>query len=157
MKILVVYATRSGTCKMLAERIGNEMGADIEQIDDQVNRKGVFGFIRSGYQSKRKSCSPIGPLKKDPADYDLTIVVAPIWAGAFASPVRTLLRDYGKRMKEAALLVTHAGPKGEYRSARDEFEAAYGKHVRAFGSLCIKDGNDRLETEAELFLKELVG
>jgi len=156
MKILVVYATRSGTCKMVAERVGKEMNADVEQLADLVNRKGIFGFMLSGFQATAKRCSPLGPLTHDPADYDLTIVVSPIWAGTYASPIRTFLRDYGKKMKEAAFLVLHMAPKDQYLHVRNAFEAEYGKKVKAFDSLCVKDGPERLQTEVDLFLRNLV-
>jgi menaquinone-dependent protoporphyrinogen IX oxidase len=156
MKVLVVYATRTGTGKAIADRIGKALNADVEQIADKVNRKGVFGFIRSGYQASTKRCSPIGPLSKDPSRYDLTILVSPIWASTFSSPIRTFLRDYGPKMKKTALFVSHLAPDNRYETARTEMESTLEKRLMAFGSFCSKEP-DRLPTEVDIFLKSLAG
>ncbi len=156
MKILVVYATRTGTGRTIAERIGKALNADVEQIDDKVNRKGLFGFIWSGFQASTKQFSPIGPLAHDPARYDMTILISPVWAGSLSSPVRTFLRDHGSKLKDAALVVSHLDPDNLYEKARDEVEQALGRRLKAFGSICSKEPA-RLQVEVDMFLKTLVG
>jgi menaquinone-dependent protoporphyrinogen IX oxidase len=155
MRILVVYATRTGTGRTIAERIGKALNADVEQIDDKVNRKGLFGFIRSGFQASTKRCSPIGPLSHDPARYDMTILISPVWAGSLSSPVRTFLRDNGAKLKDAVLVVSHLAPDDPYEKARDEVEKVLGRRLKAFGSICSKEPA-RLQIEVDLFLKTLV-
>ncbi|HEY5467005.1 MAG TPA: flavodoxin, partial [Clostridia bacterium] len=107
MKILVVYATRTGTGKMIADRISEALNADVEQIVDKVNRKGVLGFIRSGFQAFTKRCSPIGPPLRNPAQYDMTILISPIWASSLSSPMRTFLHEDGSKMKDVAVVFSH--------------------------------------------------
>lgn len=156
MKTLVVYATRTGTGKIMADRIGKALNADVEQIADKVNRKGVLGFMLSGFQASTRRCSPIGPFAHDPAGYDLTILVSPVWAGSLASPIRTFLRDYGSKLKDAALVVSHFAPDNLYEKARDEVEKVLGKRLKAFGSICSKEP-DRLQIEVDIFLNSLMG
>lgn len=156
MKTLVVYATRTGTGKIIADRIGNALRADVEQIADKVNRKGVLGFLLSGFQASAKRCSPIGPVAHDPAGYDLTILIGPVWAGSLSSPIRTFLRDYGSKLKDTALVVSHLAPDNLYEKARDEVEQVLGKRLKAFGSICSKEP-DRVRTGVDVFLSSLVG
>lgn len=155
MKILVVYATRTGTGKMIADRIGEALNADVEQIVDKVNRKGVLGFIRSGFQAFTKRCSPIGPPLRNPAQYDMTILISPIWASSLSSPMRTFLREDGQKMKDVALVFSHLAPDNPYEKARDDVEQILGKRLKAFGSICSKDPG-QLQTQVDMFLKSLV-
>ena len=45
MKVLVVYYSRTGNTKFVAEAIAQSLEADIEEIKDGKNRMGVFGFL----------------------------------------------------------------------------------------------------------------
>ena len=155
MKILVVYATRTGTGKMIADRIGEALNADVEQIVDRVNRKGVFGFMRSGFQASTKRCSPIGTRLRNPALYDMTILISPIWASSISSPMRTYLREDGSKMKDVALVFAHLAPGNPYEKARDDVESILGKRLKAFASICSKDPG-RLQMQVDMFLKSLV-
>ncbi|MCD6363048.1 MAG: flavodoxin family protein [Synergistetes bacterium] len=58
MKTLVVVYSRTGITLSLAKKIARELQADLEIIRDNVNRKGVLGFLRSGYEAVRKKFRP---------------------------------------------------------------------------------------------------
>jgi flavodoxin len=45
MKSLVVYYSRSGNTRFVAEQISEEIGADIEEIIDIKKRKGLLGLF----------------------------------------------------------------------------------------------------------------
>ena len=51
MKVLVVYYSRTGNTRFVAEAIAQSLEADIEEIKDGKNRMGVFGFLRRGYEA----------------------------------------------------------------------------------------------------------
>jgi len=107
VKILVVYYSRTNNTKLVAEVIAQSLEADIEEIKDEKNRMGVFGFLRCGYESIFKKLTDIKVSRKNPEKYDLIIVGSPVWAGRLSSPVRTYLHLYGCKFKNVSFFVTY--------------------------------------------------
>jgi hypothetical protein len=48
MKSLVVYYSRNGNSKFIAQKIAEKLGADTEEIIDKKNRRGWIGFLTAG-------------------------------------------------------------------------------------------------------------
>jgi len=78
-KVLVVYYSRTGATRRLAEALANALQADIEPITDRENRSGIFGYLRSVAESLQKRGASITPMNTDPASYDLVVVGTPVW------------------------------------------------------------------------------
>lgn len=111
MKTLVVYYSWGGNTAKVARRLAGVLKADVEEIRETKKRRKVLGFLKSGFQAARKKKPPIEDLSKDPAKYDLIVIGTPMWAGTFASPVRTFLDRYGDGIKKAAYVLTMGGEK----------------------------------------------
>jgi len=109
MKTLVVVYSRTGNTLSVAKRIAGELEADLEVIEDKTDRKGILGFLRSGYEAARKKVSPIAEPKHNPGDYDLVIIGTPIWAGRMPSPVRAYLLRFHGCLRQVAFFATSAG------------------------------------------------
>lgn len=109
MKSLVVYYSRSGNTRFVAEQISEEIGADIEEIIDIKKRKGLLGFILSGYDATRGRLTKIVEIKKSPLDYELIIVGTPMWNKRIAPAVRTYLKENSFSGKHVALFCTNLG------------------------------------------------
>jgi flavodoxin len=92
VKTLVVYFTRSGNTTKVAEEIAAALEADIELLEDDVNRGGPIGFVKSGREARSDTMVNLKPLKHDLTTYDLVVVGTPVWARTVSSPVRTFLR-----------------------------------------------------------------
>ena len=67
MKILVVYYSRTGNTRKVAEEIENTLNCDIEEIIDTKNRSGLLNYITSGFQASRKKLTTLENIKNDPA------------------------------------------------------------------------------------------
>lgn len=106
MKILVVYYSRTGKTRQVAEEIAESLNGDIEEIRDKRDRVGVLGFLRSGYEALTGKLTEIQPISRKPGEYELTIVGSPVWAGRLPSPTRAFLVDYGGEIKNAAFFAT---------------------------------------------------
>ena len=104
MKSLVVYYTRTGTTKKAAELIAEKLKADLEEIVDTKDRKGIKGWLLSGKDASTKAKTKIKDTKKDPSKYDLVIVGTPIWAGNIPPAIRTYLDK--NRIKKSAFFCT---------------------------------------------------
>jgi flavodoxin len=106
MKSLVVYYTRTGKTKFVAETIATQLGADIEEIVDLKKRAGTLGWIMSGKDASRKSLTEIAPTRKAPADYDLIVIGTPIWAWSPTPAIRTYISQNNLSGKKVALFYT---------------------------------------------------
>ena len=92
MKTLVVYYTRTGNSKFAAETIAAEVGADREEVVDLKNRKGRLAFLSAGRDAMRGKLTEIAQTKRNPLDYDLIVIVQPVWAGSPTPAIRTYLK-----------------------------------------------------------------
>lgn len=52
--ILVVYYSRTGATRKVAEYITKQLGADMEEIIDMKKRSGIWGFLIGGRDALRK-------------------------------------------------------------------------------------------------------
>jgi len=109
MRALVVYYSRTGNTRKVARFIASKLAAEFEEIVDTKKRQGVLGWIGAGRDAMLHRETPIGPVQKDPASYDLVVIGSPIWAGNVAAPVRTYLVQYGRRARRVAFFLTMKG------------------------------------------------
>lgn len=98
--VLVIYYSRTGTTATLGRAIAEASGADLVPIEDTVDRRGPFGFLRSIVDAARKSRSPIRPLRVDPSRYELVLIGTPVWGSATAAPVRAFFEDHRAQLPE---------------------------------------------------------
>jgi len=114
MKTLIVYYSRTGHTKEIAEAIAADLGADIVRIEDDADRVGALGYLRSGLDALLGRSGSIRPTATDPADYDLVIVGSPVWSGRLSTPVRTYIADNKTALKHIAFFCTegaYGGPR----------------------------------------------
>ncbi len=111
MKSLVVYYTRSGNTRFVAETIAAEIGSDVEEVVDLKKRSGVFGYLSGGSDARRGKETEIAPTKKSPSEYDLVIVGSPIWAGRHVPAITTYLKMNDVSGKKVAVFFTQGGKK----------------------------------------------
>lgn len=110
-EILIVYYSRTGKTKKVAEKLKEEFDCDIEEIYDRTRRKGLFGFIRSGYDASKGKMTAITGEVKDVCDFKTVILCSPTWAGHVSSAIRTYIMLNKDKFKDVAFLSTSAGPK----------------------------------------------
>lgn len=113
MRGLIVYFSRTGRTRKVAEAIQALTSFDIEEIREVKGRGGPIGWLKSGMESTRKMLPQIEALQSDPASYDLVVIGTPIWAANMSSPVRAYVTKHGPDIKTAALFCTGDGDKPE--------------------------------------------
>ena len=67
MKALVVYYSRTGNTRAVAERIAQELGAEIEEVLDKKKRSGALGFLLGGKDATMGNKTEIAETSKNPA------------------------------------------------------------------------------------------
>lgn len=106
MNYKVVYFTRTGNSKRVAEKIATKLSCDIIQVTDNMNWKGILGYIKGGYYSARNKAVGI-KINGDLTNTDELIVVSPMWAGAVAPTINTFLKT--TTLNKIHLVVTSGG------------------------------------------------
>lgn len=107
-KVLIVFFSRTGATRLLAESIARATQGDLEELREARSRRGPIGWLRSGYEGTyRKAVDPL-PLRHDVGAYDLIFVGSPTWNQALCSPVRGFLQREGTRLPSVALFATCA-------------------------------------------------
>lgn len=154
MKALVVYYSRSGNTREVAQSIAREMQCDIEEIHDTQNRSGIIGWIKSAYQANRGKLTTIKPLEKDPSDYDLVVVGTPIWAGFPAVPVKTYLLENKDKFKDVAFFTTYGGS-GFPKTVRTMVEASGKEPVQKLGIKSDEIKNKTCDCKIDPFVRDL--
>lgn len=136
MKTLVVYYSRSGHTELLAKEIAKQCQADLDRIrDDGVDRSGLWGYLRSGWQALSGATPAILAAGKNPADYELVVIGTPVWNWGLAAPVRSYARQHAAQLRQVAFFCTEGGS-GDLR-AFDELQRICGKTPRV--TLAVKE------------------
>lgn len=154
MKTLIVYFSRDGHTKKIADALASKLSADIEEIKEQQERKGIIGWIMAGHDACRKKMSVINETTKNPADYDLIIIGTPIWGWTIVPAIRTWLDKFGKNLKQVAFFASMGGS-GDKRAFVD-MENMCGKAPVGTVTFLDKETNKNLHlTKLENFVNEL--
>jgi flavodoxin len=111
-KILVVYYSRTGRTRQIAEAIAARLNADIEPIQDGGRRMGVRGYLRSLLEAMQNRVIHISAPTKDPSAYELTILGTPVWAQQMCSPMRAYITGQRQSFKKIAVFCTQGGSGG---------------------------------------------
>ncbi|HTY74310.1 MAG TPA: flavodoxin [Candidatus Nanoarchaeia archaeon] len=106
MKSLVVYYSRTGNAKFVAQTVAAELGSDLEEIVDTKNRAGKLGWISASRDASGGKQTSISPMTRNPADYDLIIVGTPVWAWRPTPAIRTYFANNNLTGKKIALFFT---------------------------------------------------
>lgn len=109
-KSLVLYFSKTGSNKYLAERIAHELNADIEPIRPGLNN--MFSILMSNLVK----FPGIHPLKNDISSYDSVVVCGPIWMGSLLFPMKKVL----EKVKKSNAKVSFATCCGSSEAEKDD-------------------------------------
>ncbi len=98
-KTIVVYYSRKGSNKYLAEKISKSLSCEIEAIRPRLN---VFLLFLMNIHLG------IRPLKHNIKEYDKVILCGPIWVGKFIPPLRSFVTKYSGSINKV-IFVTCCG------------------------------------------------
>lgn len=111
--VLCIYYSRSGNTRKAMEEIATALNAELVEITDGVDRSGTAGWLRSGMDAMRKTTEPLVPFEtgRPLQEYRLVIVGTPVWAGRCSSVIRGFLKKHGRKLTNAAYVVTRGSEK----------------------------------------------
>jgi len=155
MKSLILYYSRTGKTRFLAEKLREKLGADLVEIRDLKKRGGLFGFLRGVRDAQFGLKTEVAPSSCDLSKYELIIFGTPVWAYSPTPALNAFLDTCNLTNKKVILFVTSRGV--GYRRAIDilkgRVEAKEGRVV-GVGSVktCLK-GKKHLSRAGEELAK----
>jgi len=109
MKSVILYYSRTGKTKFLAEKLREELGADLVEIRDLKSRGGLFGFLRGARDAHLGLKTEVVPSGFDLSNYELIILGTPVWADSPTPALNTFLDTCNLMNKKVILFVTSRG------------------------------------------------
>jgi flavodoxin len=154
MKYLVAYYSRTGNNKTIGHAIAQALTADIDEIIDKKNRKGMLNWIRAGRDSMAEKLTKI-EFQKNPQDYETIIIGAPIWAGKPIPPLRTYLKEVDLKGKRVAFYICSGGEAYMEMFPLLKEMTPNCEHIATFGitEKCFKAGD--YQNDLDAFIKQI--
>jgi flavodoxin len=110
-KVLIVYFSRSGNTREIANLIHKSIGGDIVEIQTVEPYPGNYDAVTK--QAKQELESGYKPALKTKIEniqsYDVVFIGYPIWWGTIPRPVVTFLSEYDLAGKTIVPFATHEG------------------------------------------------
>ena len=152
--ILCIYYSRTGNTKKAMEEIAAELGAELAELRDGVDRSGWKGWIRCGLDAVRKNTRPVEPAatERPLGEYRLVILGTPVWAGRTSSVMRSFLKDRGGEIANAAYVLTRSSG-AQYQEIYRQMDLSVPAGHRA--AVSLRSGDVGVAFWQEEFLRQV--
>jgi flavodoxin len=154
MTYLVVYFSRTGNNRTIAESIANQLSADIDEIVDKKNRQGRLNWLLAGRDSRAGNLTEI-EYQKNPQDYDTIILGAPIWAWNPIPALRTYLQEVDLKEKRVAFFICSKTDAYKDMFARLAEMTPESEHIGNFGIKEQRFKNEDYSADLEAFVEKI--
>jgi menaquinone-dependent protoporphyrinogen IX oxidase len=144
-KYLVLYYSKTGNSKFLAQKAATALGCDLRPIKPIINNTALLFLL-----SSLKISIAIDVSKEDIEKYDEVIIFGPIWGGLLISPLKNALKKcaaVSKAIHFAVSCETSDSQKNEkygYAHVLQEAENSGGQFVKtteAFSTALVNKDN----------------
>jgi flavodoxin len=154
MTYLVVYYSRTGNNRTIANEIAQEISADIDEIIDKKNRQGKLNWLLAGRDSRAGKLTEI-EYQKNPQDYDTIIIGAPIWAWNPIPPLRTYLKEVDLTGKRVAFFICSKSEGYKNLFPQLEEMTPDSEHIGTFGITEERFKNEDYRSDLTSFVNSL--
>ena len=110
--VLIVYYSRSGNTRKVADMIAHLIDCDVEPIVSKANLSG-FGGFKCAYSAVFNKLLQINEIEHDLEKYKVVLIGTPIWVGKISSPIRTFIHRYKNKLTRVAFFATMASEPNE--------------------------------------------
>jgi flavodoxin len=156
MKTLLVFYSRDGHTKTIAEATAAAIQADIEEITEPTPRAGLVGWLRAGKDASLKKITEINQTSKNPNDYEVIVIGTPIWAFTMVPAIRTWITQNAAALKSKKLVFfTTMGGNGDKRAFAQMQELCGNAPVITFTFIDKKIKKGEYKEELTAFLEDL--
>jgi flavodoxin len=135
MKTLIIYYSFSGNNEVLALELQKRLDCDVQKIVELRHRKGIDIFFDLIFKRTPK----IGKSNFKLQQYDRSILIAPIWAGKIASPLRSFIEQERENFQKYSFITVCTGPEGQAEKITDELIQLLSQKPQTVMELKIND------------------
>ena len=156
MKSIVLFYSRDGHTKLVAEQIAKELSCQTVALQPENDyRPGLATYLSGGFASLMGKPLPLKHAIPDLSAYTEIFVGFPVWAGSPAAPINVILQSDLLQGKKVGLFAC-AG--GEAEKALKKARSYLPKDVDVLGTLGISANNepDTLSQKVENWLGAIV-
>lgn len=134
MKTLVCCYSNTGNNELIAKKIAEKTGAELEMISfPKKDMKGAAMIHISLIPPK------VPELKKDVTEYDHVVFVTPTWMGRVARPMKQVMKKNRKKIKSYSLISFCGGALGRNEKLKGTTAKLMKSSPRSFSELIIND------------------
>ena len=123
--IAIVFYSATGTTRQAAQRLANRLDCPVFEIEDPVPRVGLRGDLRCVIDNLLRRHVPYRYTGPELTECENLVVMAPVWLGHLAAPMRSFLTDHRSFGGGIAAVAVMASP-GGFRAA-EEVATALGR------------------------------
>jgi flavodoxin len=92
MSLGIMYYSRSGNSKRIAEKLASFLNAKTFELKEEVSYKGIFGFLKGGFYAGKHKRVPY-EVDAEVLELDKLLIVSPLWANNATPGIQTFLRE----------------------------------------------------------------
>ncbi len=126
-KAIILYYSKNGSNRFLAEKTARELDCEIEELKPRLNAHLLF-LMGLNFGNRK--------LKANLAKYDLVILCGPIWVGKFIAPLKAFAKKHGSSIKQL-VFITCCGSSFEMKEKKFGHELVFNNVKTIFGDKCI--------------------
>ena len=110
MKTSVIYFSRTGNSKRIADKIASKLDCQTTELTDDVSWKGIWGWLKGGlYSLNGKTTNVKLSPETEVGEMDTIILVVPLWAGNVAPAGYSFLMKEIKSIKRLFVVIDNDG------------------------------------------------
>ena len=151
-KTLIVFHSRTGHTRRVAQALGKRLDADLKEIRIVQPMMGALGYAMCAIEAITGLAPALRPAHRDAAGYELVLIGTPVWFWSLSSPVRSWLERHPPK-RRVAFFCTMGGS-GAERVFATMAELA-GREPVATLALLEKELDGALEQKVDAFAQRL--
>lgn len=140
MKTLVVYFSRKGHVKKIAQNLAHNLNAQIEELSTTERTSGILGFWWCGRFAMHRWPMPLKPLKFNPKDFDKVIICSPIWAFTASSVIFSYVKNQSGNFKNLSYCFVHFSPFMRFKNTVKTLNKISGCEAKEYTSISMPWG-----------------
>jgi hypothetical protein len=109
VKDLVVFYSNTGKTEMAARAVAETLGADLRRLVEKRARRGLRGFLRSGFEATTGAKSELVDPDYSLEGYGRIVLCQPFWASSAVPAMNRYLAGIEPKGKRFALLLVKGG------------------------------------------------
>ncbi len=151
-RTLIVYHSRTGHTRRVAQALGRRLDADLDEIRIVQPLDGIAGYAMCAIEAIAGLAPALRPMHRNPAAYELVLIGTPVWFWSLSSPARSWLER--QPLKHRVAFFCTMGGSGAQRVFATMQELTHRAPVATL-SLLEAQVDAQLDSRLDAFVHEL--